>query len=267
MSRLQLSSEFLSFLAAHYQENGAPNDDAPEDARLPTLTDLSKELGLSISCLREQLEVAKALGLVDVRPRLGIRRLPYSFLPAVRQSLSYAIVVDRANFIAFSSLRNHIEAAYWYEAVRCLTSEDHQRLQGLLALAWEKLDALSIHIPHAEHRQLHLTIFSRLGNVYVEGLLEAYWEAYEAVGLDLYTDYNYLRQVWEYHQRMVDAICAGDFDLGYRALSEHKDLLFHRPNPDKLEQLEPLAAKPLPDLQEPHRLGPKSLALGEKEAV
>ncbi|MBN1145716.1 MAG: FadR family transcriptional regulator [Anaerolineales bacterium] len=240
MPRLQLSSEFLTYLAAHYRENGAPDSQAPEDARLPTLTDLSDELGLSISCLREQLEVAKALGLVDVRPRLGIRRLPYTFLPAVRQSLSYAITVDRANFIAFSSLRNHIEAAYWHEAVQCLTPDDHQRLQALLARAWQKLDSQSIHIPHAEHRQLHLTIFSRLDNVFVQGLLEAYWEAYEAVGLDLYTDYNYLRQVWGYHQRMVDAICVGDFDLGYRALVEHKDLLFHRP---------------------------QSLAVGEKEAI
>jgi DNA-binding FadR family transcriptional regulator len=242
MPRLQLSSEFLSYLAAHYQENGDPNGGSPGDARLPTLTDLSKELGLSISCLREQLEVAKALGLVDVRPRLGIRRLSYTFLPAVRQSLSYAIAVDRANFVAFSSLRNHVEAAFWHEAVRCLIPDDHQLLQDLLARAWEKLDGHSIQIPHTEHRQLHLTIFSRLGNVFVQGLLEAYWEAYEAVGLDLYTDYNYLRQVWEYHQRMVDAICAGDFDLGYRALVEHRDLLFHRPtpdsHPDKPEQID-----------------------------
>jgi DNA-binding GntR family transcriptional regulator len=60
------------------------------------------------------------------------------------------------------------------------------------------------------------------------GILEAYWEAYEAVGLNVYADYEYLQEVWSYHQKMVDAICRGDFELGYQALVEHKDLLYHR---------------------------------------
>ena len=58
------------------------------------------------------------------------------------------------------------------------------------------------------------------------GLLEAYWELYEAVGMNLYTDYNYLEQVWAYHQQMVDSICVGNDELGYQALVQHKDLLF-----------------------------------------
>jgi DNA-binding GntR family transcriptional regulator len=72
----------------------------------------------------------------------------------------------------------------------------------------------------------------------VYGLLEAYWEAYEAVGLDLYADYNYLRQVWNYHQTMVDAICEGDFQRGYQALVEHRDLLLHRPQSLIMEKKE-----------------------------
>ena len=57
-----------------------------EYEKLPALKDLSVELGISVSSLREQLEVAKALGLVDVKPRLGVRPLPYSFSPAVTPS-------------------------------------------------------------------------------------------------------------------------------------------------------------------------------------
>jgi DNA-binding GntR family transcriptional regulator len=75
-----------------------------------------------------------------------------------------------------------------------------------------------------------LKIYSRLENPFVQGLLEAYWEAYEEVGLNLYTDLNYLQQVWEYHEEMVAAICDGDFTRGYAALIQHKDLLFHRPD-------------------------------------
>jgi DNA-binding FadR family transcriptional regulator len=225
MLRLQLSSDFLQYLVSN-----ANNGEADQDAsHLPSLTELSKEMGISVALLREQLEVAKALGLVEVRPRTGIRSLPYSFLPAVRQSLSYAIELNRSYFDSFSDLRNHLEAAYWNEAVRCLTGEDILTLYNLMARAWEKLRGNPIQIPHSEHRQLHLCIFNKLENPFVQSLLEAYWEVYEAVGLDVYADYDYLKQVWQYHQQMVDAIAHGDFDAGFQALVDHKDLLYHRP--------------------------------------
>ena len=228
MPRLKLSSEFLQYLVSYSPDSAA---DGGGMVQLPPLSQLSKELGVSVAGLREQLEVAEAIGLVEVKPRIGIRRLPYSFTPAVHQSLTYAVAMDQAYFSAFSDLRNHIEAAYWEEAACRLTPDDHQQLQDLLMEAWVKLRGQPIQIPHREHRQLHLLIYSRLENPFVQGLLEAFWELYEAVGLNLYADYNYLKQVWTYHQHMVDSICEGNYEAGYRALVEHKDLLHHRPDP------------------------------------
>ena len=221
---MPLTSDFLRYLAAQ------PNGDASqsEDVQLPSLKDLSSELGVSVAALREQLEVARAIGLVEVRPRTGIRRLPYAFSPAVSQSLYYAVSLDMEHFFAYADLRNHIEAAYWEEAAARLTPEDHQTLHHLVAQAWEKLHGNPVRIPHQEHKQLHLCIYSRLGNPFVQGLLEAYWEVYEAVGLNLYADYPYLTQVWDYHQRMVESICAGDYASGRQALIEHRDLLYQR---------------------------------------
>jgi DNA-binding FadR family transcriptional regulator len=126
-------------------------------------------------------------------------------------------------------LRNHIEASFWSEAVALLLPEDHARLQELVHSAWDKLRGDPIQIPHAEHRDLHLTIYSRLDNPFVRGVLEVYWEAYEAVGLSVYADYAYLREVWEFHQKMVDAIVEGNPEIGYQALVAHTDLLQARP--------------------------------------
>lgn len=208
-------SEFLQYLASHEQT----------EQSLPALTALSQELGVSVASLREQLEVARALGLVEVKPRTGIRRQPYAFFPAVRQSLQYAIALEKDNFIAFADLRRHVETAYWHEAVRKLTMEDHTALKDLVARAWDKLRGSPIEIPHPEHRELHLTIYRRLDNPFVTGILIAYWDAYESVGLNVFTDYNYLTEVWNYHQKMVDSICNGEFDAGYKALDEHSDLI------------------------------------------
>lgn len=215
----EILSDFMRYLAANGKTDAA---------RLPSLADLSQQLGISIASLREQLEVARALGLVEVRPRTGIKVLPYSFGPAARQSLAYALAVDPLYFQHFSDLRNHIEAAYWHEAVGLLNREDHQQLQALITSAWQKLRGEPVQIPHTEHRQLHLLIYKRLNNPFVIGMLETYWELYEATGLNVYTDYHYLEHVWEYHQAMVENICLGDFDAGYRAMLEHMDLLAQR---------------------------------------
>lgn len=123
-------SEFLRYLAQHEEINGG---------QLPTLTALSQELGVSIASLREQLEVARALGLVEVKPRRGTKRLPYSFTPAVRQSLRYALLLNNEHFQKYSELRNRVEGAFWHEAVQLLTDDDKQELQKLLALANKKL--------------------------------------------------------------------------------------------------------------------------------
>lgn len=222
MLRSNQTSEFLQYLAT--------TDLSIQEERLPALTELSKELGVGISVLREQLEVARALGLVEVRPRTGMRRLPYSFFPAVQKSLTYAIERSRTHFEEFADLRNHLEACYWDEAVKTLLPQDLDAMHQLMHSAWSKLDDSPVQIPHAEHRQLHLLIYKRLNNPYVQGILEAYWDAYEAIGLNVYTDLDYLHEVWQYHQTMVDGICAGDYKKGYQALTAHKDLLFLRSN-------------------------------------
>jgi DNA-binding FadR family transcriptional regulator len=213
-------SEFLRYLATHEEvDNG-----------LPTLKKLSIELGVSMASLREQLEVARALGLVEVKPRLGTRRRDYSFTPAVRQSLSYALALNNEHFRDYAELRNHVESAFWHKAVEKLTDHDKQELTAIVARAWEKLRGAQIQVPHEEHRNLHLKIYSRLENPFVTGILEAYWEAYESVGLNVFAGgLEYLEEVWRYHQEMVEAICNGNFEAGYQALVKHTDLLYNRP--------------------------------------
>jgi len=187
-------------------------------------------LGVSVARLREQLEVAKALGLVDVRPRTGIKRKSFSFTSAVWQSLSYALAVSHSQFETFANLRKHIELAYFHEAVQLLTPQDMTELQSLVDQAKDKLKGHPIRIPHREHRELHLLIFQKLENQFVIGILEAYWEAYVAVGLNIFADLNYLNKVWDYHQEMVSLIQARDYESANQALAEHMNLIQSRAN-------------------------------------
>jgi len=222
-------SGFLRYLAANGQRLGG---------RLPPLSKISSELGVSVASLREQLEVARSLGLIDVKPKTGIRVLPYSFRPSVSRSLYYAIEVNSEYFYSYSNLRKHIETSYWYEATALLQQEDLQKLLLLIQKAKEKLDQQPIQIPHQEHRDLHLTIYNQLSNPFVLGILEAYWEVYEAIGLSIYTDYEYLKEVWCYHEKMVNAVNEGDYSGGYRYLRDHMDLLNKRSGSKTIQYFE-----------------------------
>jgi DNA-binding FadR family transcriptional regulator len=211
-----LNSKLLTYLV---EKDVAPGD------RLPPLAELALRLDLSIGKLREQLELARHLNLVSVRPRLGIHRERFDFLAAVRTSLIFALATGEATFAQFSALRQMIETNMWHEAVSRLTDEDKENLRQIVAVAWSKLQGDPPHIPNEEHRQLHLTIFSRLNNPFVQGLLAAYWEAYESSELTRYVEYVYWTQVWDYHSQIVEAICSGDHDRGLRCLVTHFSLL------------------------------------------
>lgn len=212
-------SDFLRYLAQ------IPDGD---DARLPSLQAIARELGISIASLREQLEVARIMGLVEIKPKTGLRKLKYSLSPILKHSLTYGISTNDILFNEYSDLRNHIEAAYWMQAVQLLNEEDHTHLKELLINAKVKLNNTPVQIPHIEHRELHLSIYRKLPNIFVKDLLEVYWDLYEEVGLNQFKDLTYLEAVWNYHEKMVESICAGQLETGYRALLDHMELISRR---------------------------------------
>lgn len=198
--------------------------------RIPALSELSLELNISVSKLREQLEVARMLGVVEVRPRTGIRCKDFDFMPTLRLSLFFALANDRKMFDLYSNLRVHLEVAYWHEAIASLTAEDKAYLRRLVERAWSKLRGQPVMIPHDEHRQFHMGIFCRLEHPFVKGILESYWEAYEAIELNRYADYAYLEQVWSYHEQILDEIEQGQEENSLNSFIEHTQLLRHQPN-------------------------------------
>ena len=165
---------FLEYLTNHQNQ---------DDSRLPSLSEISKVTRMSIPSLREQMEVARALGFVEVKPKTGIRKNKYRFTPAVTASLSYVIKNDSGMFDKFSDLRKHIESSYFEEAAALLVEEDINRLEQLIQEARAKLMYKPVEIPFFEHRDFHMLMYSRLDNPFVIGLLEAYWQMYEETGL------------------------------------------------------------------------------------
>ncbi len=224
-----MDNEFLNYLATSgIQDNG----------KLPGLQDLSKKLNKSLPSLREQLELARAMGVVEIRPRAGLRKLPFSFSPSTKFTAGYALRNDPQLFQQYWEMRNHLEISYWYEAVQQLTDEDIRCLKKLLLTAQQKLKREPFVVPVSEHRQLHMRIISKIENVFVVGLLETYWDLYEELGLSISDELAYHQKVWQYHERIIDAISVRDFNLSYQLLREHMNLLTYKTRPNLIQSFE-----------------------------
>lgn len=212
----KLDSDFLKYLIEHHVN---PGD------RLPTLNEIGEDMGVSVGALREQVAVARGMGFVSVRPRVGIQRECFDFAEAILPAVLFGLATGETRFAQLSQLRRVIETSFWDEAVVLLTAEDKVALRQLVEQAWAKLCGEPIHIPKPEHRALHLRIFGRLDNPFVQGLLVAYWDAYDAIELTRFVRYQYWVDVWNYHEQIVDALCVDDFVRGRRLLDEHFSLL------------------------------------------
>ncbi len=214
-------SEFIDYLVTH-ERHGSK--------RLPPLSQISEEIHLGIGKLREQMAVAKVLGLVDAAPRRGIEALGYDFLPAVRASLEAGMALDESCFQEFADLRMRLESSFWIDAVASMTDDDRKRLQELCQIAHAKLNGMPTEIPRGEHREFHLTVFQNLDNPFVLALLTAYWDMYQTIAPKYYEDLTHLREIWGYHQAIVDALQAGDVAWSLQQHIEHMHLLEVRRN-------------------------------------
>ncbi len=218
MASITIDSELLHYIVAQQLQ---PGD------LLPPIEELADadHLNCSPGKVREQLAVVKALGLVEVRSKTGTRLKAFDFAPAVKLALFYALAQDIQQFEAFRVLRNHVEVAFWHEACATITEAGKTTMRECVIAARQKLTSHPIRIPNQEHRIFHLTVFEQLNNPFVTGLLNVYWDAYDAVEVSHYADFSYWQTVWDYHERILDAICAGDYDAAQQAFIEHTQLL------------------------------------------
>lgn len=215
-------SEFLTYLTT------LPDQ---ADQRIPPLNILSKQLGISVATLREQLEEARSMGIVEVKPKAGIRKLPYDFSTSLKPGLYYALHEGCIAYEQFADLRKHLETVYFVEAAQALDAQSINQLDELVKTALQEINENPGKVPASEHRQFHTLIYTFLNNQYLDGILDAFWDVYHMSGLEVYPDFTYTERVWQYHARIVDQIRNHNYSAGLSLLIEHMDLLNQREKP------------------------------------
>ncbi|MEL7644765.1 MAG: FCD domain-containing protein [Anaerolineaceae bacterium] len=211
-------SELLDYLAE------AQRAQAP----IPSIPELSHLLGISVASVREQLEVARTLGFVDVKTKVGIQNREFSLNQCLELGLRYGAKVQPNVPDALRDLRKHIEISYWHEAAPQLTSGEIQSLYRIVEAALVGIGREPTYFPQTEHREFHMLIFAHLENQIAKNILETFWKLTVDYERNLFPDRAYLENVWNYHRRIADALAARDYERGYQWLVEHMDLVKQR---------------------------------------
>ena len=209
-------------------DEGLCAQESGELAKLPAMGELSRQLGVSKGKLREEMIAAEAWGVIEMRPGDGTYVLPFDFYAPVRTLALYGVTLDRKHFGQFYQVRTALEVALWESAIESLRPSDVVQLCQIVERAQQRLRSVPPEIPHRQHREFHLLTFARLDNDFVQGLLRAYWDAYEAVELHLYFDLSYYEEMWSSHDAMAQAIVSGDLRKGQEILTRHFVLLSDR---------------------------------------
>lgn len=195
--------------------------DLPAGARLPTEREMVETLGAGRATVREALRLLESNGVITMRAgRFGgpIVRRPGA------EDLSNAIALilrfERTPLTDIIATREAIEPIAARLAAQRATPEHVAELRGTIEAMLANLGSQTVFL--RENQRFHITVAQASGNVVLrvivdalKGLLDGQW-----IESSTYSERR-RRNVALAHQRVADAIEAGDADAAEAAMQDH----------------------------------------------
>lgn len=196
-------------------------DDLAPGTRLPSELAMAKHFGVSRTVLREAIAILKRDGLLETRKGSG------AYVREAKQD--WGTDSDRLTEESVQALLNLIEVRQGMEAESAALAA-LRRTPGQLAEIEYSLRRIEQSVAAGtdgvdEDTRFHLAIAAATGNPYWVRLLEMFAQpiraAVRVTRANEARREDFSRQVQAEHQRIVDAIAAGDASLARAAAAEH----------------------------------------------
>jgi len=202
---------FRQIRAYILQNNLQPGD------LLPTEQALVDMLGVSRNVLREAIKSMELLGMVSAQPGRGTMLKQFN-LDYVFQNVIFAAAGEEENAISeMLDIRKRLELAYTRQAFETLQQEDIARLRTILESIkkqWEEHRFF-----HADDREFHMALFSRIGNQTLMNMMAAIWDVDENFKTE--EKFKHLDETIVKHENIVRALEAGNEEAFLAAMMAH----------------------------------------------
>ena len=202
---------FRQIRAYILQNNLQPGD------LLPTEQALVDMLGVSRNVLREAIKSMELLGMVSAQPGRGTMLKQFN-LDYVFQNVIFAAAGEEENAISeMLDIRKRLELAYARQAFETLQQEDIIRLRTILESIkkqWEEHRFF-----HADDREFHMALFSRIGNQTLMNMMAAIWDVDENFKTE--EKFKHLDETIVKHENIVRALEAGNEEAFLAAMMAH----------------------------------------------
>lgn len=141
---------------------------------LPTEQELCRLYGVSRNMLREALKGLTVMGVIKGCPGKGNVIQPFS-IADLMDNVLFCASLDNADILAqLLDMRKKLELAYMRQAYQTLTSSDIQNIRAILEhikKSWEQ----NIYY-HADDREFHIALFSRIDNAALHAVFSCIWD-------------------------------------------------------------------------------------------
>jgi len=185
---------------------------------LPPETHIARDLGVSRPLVREAVKALESLGIVESRPGKGLYVRAFSLDP-ILDNLAYSLLFDRNSIVELLQVREQLEISLLPTAIVALSPGQLDLLRGLVERMREKGEQGIALVE--EDRFFHRTLSEAVGNHLLIKLLDVFWVVFSrsrdrAIRVDPAPG-----RTWRAHQRILDALEAGDATAAQQAMTEH----------------------------------------------
>lgn len=194
---------------------------ASENRQLPTERELCQRLGISRTALREHLQALEVVGLLRRDQGRG------TFLQspdgiALGNLLDLAMVADDVSAGELMYVRRILERESASLASGRLSADVHARMTGLCAQMRAALPAH--HIAAADH-EFHMLLLQSAGNAALRllgaTLSQSLHRSMLTIREHIAADRRAQLEMARAHDRVLDAVIAGDSDLAWKEMDRH----------------------------------------------
>ncbi|WP_190813078.1 FadR/GntR family transcriptional regulator [Saccharopolyspora pogona] len=189
----------------------------PPGAPLPSEPQLMAQFGASRNSIRETLRALHTLGIVDIRHGYGtfVGEAPVTaLLPGLLFRARQSARQDASTLADFIQLRRILETALISEVPRHADDELIGELETCIA------EMRSGDVVEAD-RRFHQALYRPVGNEIAVQLIDLFWTVYHRVEAEIDRPEVVRDEIGDEHQRIVDAIRAGDSDAAAEEMARH----------------------------------------------